>query len=464
MSNRTSRKSARATRVAIMVALGSLTLASCSNLEAIPQENRVTESQKYDYVLSQKITSSESKGALETRLGGHAIVYRPEAGFAILGFRKGDAGLQNPEIAARLEVNQGVMRSIAPKMRTNGMSVWSGGMSVWSGGMSVWSGGMSVWSGGMSVWSGGMSVWSGGQYLPIPQNTATWQKIRLEQGQNLATNRGSGVKVAILDSGMDYTHPAFGGGSVLTADMWDFVGNDAAPQEEGSAGQGAFGHGTNVAGIVLQVAPNSKILPLRVLAADGSGDISDVVSAVDYAVSKGVKVINLSLGADSHSQALEDTLSLAAAQGVYIVASAGNSDSNNVTYPAADFSNDSTTSGAFGLSVGSVNSSDAKSSFSNFGTIAKPLEIVAPGESVYAPAPGGMMSHWSGTSMAAPMVSGALALALGESLNVSGGALTTKVKTKVDGIYAGGLNAAYVNLLGQGRLNLEQFIADVKQP
>jgi hypothetical protein len=157
-------------------------------------------------------------------------------------------------------------------------------------------------------------------------------------------------------------------------------------------------------------------------------------------------------------------LSLAAAQGVYVVASAGNDGSNNVTYPAADFSNDASASGAFGLSVGSVNSSDAKSSFSNYGTAAKPLEIVAPGESVYAPAPGNNMSHWTGTSMAAPMVSGALALALGESLNVSGAALATKVKTKVDGIYANGANAAYLNLLGQGRLNVEQFIADVKQP
>jgi thermitase len=462
-------RSARVVSIASLATLAIAALGACSNLGALPQNNPSLGSQRFDYVLSEKITSNETVQSLEDRLGGRVFVYRPEAGFAVVGFRKGDAGLSNPDIAARLEVNQAVFLQ-RPKMRTTGMSAWTGGMSAWTGGMSAWTGGMSAWTGGMSAWTGGMSAWTGGmsawtggQYNPIPQNTATWQQIRLEQGQALAPNLGAGVKVAVLDTGIDTAHPAFNG-SLLTNDMWDFIGNDANPQEEGTAGQGGFGHGTNVAGIVVQVALASKILPLRVLGADGSGDISGVVAAIDYAVSKGVKVINMSLGTSEPSQAIEDALNLAAAQGVYVVASAGNDNVNTPTYPAANFYNDATASGAFGLSVGSVNSSDQKSGFSNFGTSPKPLEIVAPGETVYAPAPGNQMSHWSGTSMATPMVSGALALALGEQLNVSGATLSTKVKTKVDGIYANGNNAAYVNLLGQGRLNIEQLITDVKQP
>ena len=461
MPRNPSKKFARVAQIGVLAAIGLVTLGACSTLEAQPQADLSAGSLSYDYVLSQKITVTETQASLERRLGGRIVVFQPQAGFAVLGFRKGDAGLQNPEIASRLESNKAAFFSVRPNARITGsVTAWSGGsVTAWSGGS------VTAWSGGsVTAWSGGsVTAWSGGTYAPVPQNTGNWQQIHLQQGQNLATHLGNGVKIAVIDTGIDIAHPAFNG-SLLQSDMWDFVDNDATPQEVGTDGQPAYGHGTNVAGIVLQVAPNAKILPLRVLGSDGSGDISKVVAAINYAVSKNVQVINLSLGSDGLSQSVEDALALAASHGIYIVSSAGNANSNSVTYPASEAYNDATLSGAFSLSVGSVDSSDAKSGFSNFGTSAKPLEIVAPGEMVYAPVPGNRMGAWSGTSMAAPMVSGAIALALGESLNVSGAALSTKTKTKVDGVYANGANAAYLNLLGQGRLNIEQLLTDTLHP
>ena len=91
-----------------------------------------------------------------------------------------------------------------------------------------------------------------------------------------------------------------------------------------------------------------------------------------------------------------------------VVSSAGNSNLNKITYPAAQASSKNKT-----LSVGSVDLNDVKSTFSNY---SGDVSLVAPGENVYAPAPDGRMAAWSGTSMAAPMVSGGLALALGQRL------------------------------------------------
>jgi subtilisin family serine protease len=170
---------------------------------------------------------------------------------------------------------------------------------------------------------------------------------------------------------------------------------------------------------VLQVAPGAKILPLRVLGPDGSGDVLSVMRAIDWAVVKGARVINLSLGSQERSRVVQDAIRRATSRGVLVVSSAGNENRSPITFPASDAASD-----VRALGVGSVDALNRKSVFSNYGTT---LEMVAPGENVFGPGPGGQLVAWSGTSMAAPMAAGGLALALGQSLSVPLSDVTMKM-------------------------------------
>ena len=283
---------------------------------------------------------------------------------------------------------------------------------VQSGALRAWSGGFRVWSGGFRVWRGGNSG-SGGPVLSA--NAAVWDKIGLDPAHTqLAKKLGDGAVVAVLDTGLDLAHPAFRDRLSSPSTWFDFVDNDSVPQEVVGA---AYGHGTAVASVVLQVAPSARVLPLRVLGADGSGSPGDVAAAVDRAVALGADVIQLSLGTPEPDAALERAVEAAAANGVYVVASAGNSDANP-TYPAFS-ALQATPTGIMTIGVGSVDLNDVKSWFSNFVPEGDPaaedgLEMVAFGEAIVTAAPGNRVASWDGTSVAAPMVAGAVALAVGE--------------------------------------------------
>lgn len=140
-------------------------------------------------------------------------------------------------------------------------------------------------------------------------------------------------------------------------------------------GEGAYGHGTAVAGIVLQVSPLATILPIRVLNPEGVGDLDDVILTIEHAVQMGADIINLSLGTVEYSQALANFIDFALDQGVYVVAAAGNTGDTNMIHPTASAE---LINNEYGLiSVGSIDKFDAKSKFSSYG---EPLEYVAPGE------------------------------------------------------------------------------------
>ncbi|MCA9837988.1 MAG: S8 family serine peptidase [Trueperaceae bacterium] len=422
----------------------SLLLISCGKLSTVlaePAETSVT-----DYSVTVAIDKDAQQSDIENQYGGSVLLWHPEEGFAVLGVDSG--GNKSLIKTAKLEPNKN-------RFLAGGELAWiNGGVSAWAGGS------VSAWAGGsVSAWAGGsVSAWAGGVYIPLPQNTFKWQRMNLEAAQTMAKNLGAGVKVAVIDSGIDLYHPAFKGGLVAQSQMRDYVDGDTNPQEQGRLGIGAYGHGTNVASIVLQVAPKAKILPLRVLRPDGSGDASVVAKAIMYAISQNVKVINLSLGSDVPSAAVSAAVKAATDKGIFVVASSGNGGSLQITYPANEFNQDTNTFGKFSVSVGSVNENDNKSGFSNYGAN---LEMVALGEVVYGPVPGRRQGAWTGTSMAAPMVSGALALALGESLSVAEAELSHKLKSRSANIYRQDKNLIYEDLLGEGRLDLGAFIAEV---
>lgn len=424
-----------------------LSLLACSNTQPTAKPPA------FDYALGVDLQAADTVQHLEQRYGGRVVVWNPEAGYAVLGLGKLQAERLSTAVGAQrlaLEPNQKAFKTQDQMVGGNGLSIWAGGnLSLWAGGS------LSLWAGGnLSLWAGGnLSLWAGGQYTPLPQNSDDWNFIQLQQAQALAPKLGANVKVAVIDSGIDLNHPAFQGALVPADQMWDFVGNDPLPQEEGSLGMAGYGHGSNIAGVVLQVAPGAKIMPLRVLGPDGSGSVTGVASAIDWAVAKGAQVINLSLGSDKKSSVIAKSIDAAIAKGVYVVTSVGNSGTLSITYPASDAHLGNDTLDGLWLSVGSVNLEGVKSSFSGYGSV---LELMAPGENIYGPAPEGRIAGWSGTSMAVPAVSGALALGLGENKSGNLGNALTASALRLDYI---ALNAPYKENLGSGAVQLANYLS-----
>jgi subtilisin family serine protease len=268
------------------------------------------------------------------------------------------------------------------------------------------------------------------------------QIIGLADAQSSLGAVGSGI-VAIIDTGIDPTHPAFAGHLIdgydftrdlpgLPSEMADLTqsttnildqsttnildrdqvlslnGSVAAILDQSTTNildatqiPAAFGHGTMVAGIIHLVAPNALILPLKAFNSDGTSSTFDIVRAIYYAVDHGAKVINMSFSMDQPSPELVRAINYADGKGVTCVASTGNSGQEIVVYPAA-LQNV--------VGVASTDNLDARSTFSNYGTAV--ADMAAPGELVITTYPGGNYAAASGTSFSAPLVSGTVSLLL----------------------------------------------------
>jgi thermitase len=431
-----------------LVLTSALLFAACG--QAPSQETE--RAQPFTYTLPVTVNAGATRASVEAQYSGDVIVWQPEAGFAVLGLREpprsGTLQALGLGEAAELEDNANALDA------GGATSAWNGDGVAGSGRAYLWSGGRAyLWSGGRAyLWSGGNGVLGG-----VPENAPAWQRTGLKQAWAAAPRLGEGVRVAVIDTGLDLQHEIFQGSLVPESDRWDFVGNDPTPQEEGTFDDDAYGHGTNVAGIILQVAPRAQIMPLRALRPNGSGDVTAVAQAIDWAVSHGAQVINLSLGSVKKTGVLKQMIKYATEQGVYVISSSGNSGDKQITYPAR-YGHEGGKLGGLSLSVGSVDAADRKSTFSTYG---KELEVVAPGERVYGPVPGNLLSYWSGTSMASPMASGALALALGQPLTVKREDLAKELQKSGDDINA--LNEQYKQEVGR-RLNIGLFVRSVVQP
>jgi Subtilase family len=283
----------------VPIALIGLALASCTQSPiANVGETGVMDSK---FTMTVQIGSNATAAQLEQKYAGRVVSWHPEAGFAILGVNARPAST-DPAIKG-IDENAGTLK--APVVATtNRVDLTPQGNAVSA--ESAWMGGWTSWSGGWTSWSGGWTSWSGGSSIPsLPaENTVAFSQIRLPQAQAISRNFGAGIKVAVIDTGLDLTHPAFVG-RLAPANEWkDFVDGDATPQEVGTTANAGFGHGTGVAGIILQVAPKATILPLRVLDQNGAGDLDNVVAAIDWAVANGAQVINLSLGSVQNQTSL----------------------------------------------------------------------------------------------------------------------------------------------------------------
>lgn len=254
----------------------------------------------------------------------------------------------------------------------------------------------------------------------------------------------------MLDTGVDLNHPLLQG-RVDAAAGWDFVDGDALPQEEHALlGDGKYGHGTAVTGIVLQVAPNAKVLPLRVLSPDGSAPMSRVVQALDRAVASGAKVVNLSLGSTTDSTALNTAIAGALAQGVLVVTSSGNSGTEGMVYPARKVNSATFPADSGLLAVGSVSPGLYKSDFTSYGVN---MSLTAPGEEVLTTFPDNRLVRATGTSFAAPAVAGALALALS-----AGPSSPARLVTDLCATARANLDPIFKTKLGAGTLDVAAFV------
>jgi subtilisin family serine protease len=227
----------------------------------------------------------------------------------------------------------------------------------------------------------------------------------LRVGAAHLASRGAGVRIALIDTGVDPTHPDLAG---HLGAGWDFVDDDSDPTdiENGVDDDGdghvdeAFGHGTHLGGLLALLAPDAEIVPYRVLDADGVGSASNVAGAVLRAVADGVDVINLSLGMKNPYRPLRLAVEHAAENGVIVVASIGNDGQAAPHFPAAY---------SEAIAIGSADPTDALSSFSNYGVT---LHCVAPGEEILSLYPDERYAVWTGTSMSTPMAASLAAVLL----------------------------------------------------
>ncbi|MGE5322376.1 MAG: S8 family peptidase [Actinomycetota bacterium] len=301
---------------------------------------------------------------------------------------------------------------------------------------------------------------------------------RLADVQATSNWNGSGITVAVIDTGVDPGHPALS--SVLLAG-YDFVHNQPGASElidldptmaaelaqstatildGGNVYQmnsytaailsqstatildgppGEFGHGTMTAGLIHLVAPDARILPLKAFSADGSSDMFDIVRAIYYAADNGANVISMSFEIPQSSPALQGAIQYALNKNVTLVAASGNDGQQIMVYPSGFNSV---------IGVGSTSNTDGKSVFTNFGT--NSIFVAAPGEGVISTYPGGNYAAGWGTSFSAPLVAGEAALVLQARPDYRPGDVANAVS-----------RAIQVQQMGHGRVDFCQALSSI---
>ena len=288
-----------------------------------------------------------------------------------------------------------------------------------------------------------------GEQWGLRNTTSPNADINASQAWTVSTGTRQTI-VAVLDTGVDYTHPDLaanmwvnprevpgnnadddGNGFVDDIHGYNFMENNGNPMDD-------LHHGTHVAGIIGAVGnngigisgvnQNTRIMALRFIGANGGGFTSDAVRAINYAVANGAKVINTSWGGAPYDNALVTAIQSARNAGVIIVGSAGN-DGNNVDinpfYPGSY----STVSDNV-ISVAATTITDQIPSYSNFG--ANSVLLAAPGDNILSTFPNNGYSYLSGTSMAAPFVTGAISLLRDVRPDWSYQQVIAKLRTSVD--------------------------------
>lgn len=281
-------------------------------------------------------------------------------------------------------------------------------------------------------------------------DAATAQQIRAYEAHATATGRGA--VVVVLDGGFNLNHPAISPN--ISADAYDLIDGDADPNDLGNGvdddGDGivdnGVGHGTFVIGMVLLSAPDATVVPVRIHDDEGNALNDALTKGVHYAMSLGADVINISASTSAFKRTqLRYAIRDAIEQGIVVVRSAGN-DSEEKTKPARR-----------AIRVCAVDHYDRLADFSNTFPEADPVMVCAPGVDLYGPL--GIPTddgygRWSGTSFAAALVSGAVALVKGLHPDHTPADVRDDLMGSLDPVWD-----QYGNPVDQaGRINLEKLV------
>lgn len=280
-------------------------------------------------------------------------------------------------------------------------------------------------------------------WVPSDPDLASGQTWHLAKVQAPAawdvTPGATNIVVAVLDSGVQFSHPDLSG-RVLAG--YDFINDDADPSDD-------YGHGTAVAGVIAAAGNNNVggagvafgclMLPIKVCGADGTAPYSAIADGIRFAVDHGARIINISLVGDQTSATLQDAVNYAWERNAVIVAAAGNTGDPTAQYPAA-------CQNAVAVSASALN--DGLCTFSSYGPN---ITVAAPGESLWTTqmrtnAPFGA---WSGTSLAAPVAAGVVALAASANSSLSNTQLVSILTQSADDVGSPGNDSFF----GAGRVN-----------
>ena len=244
-----------------------------------------------------------------------------------------------------------------------------------------------------------------------PPQQIDWGVYRVNAPYVWDSSTGKGVKIAILDTGINRKHP-----DLTVSGGINLIGTSSSKKWNDDNG-----HGTHVAGIiaahnnsigVIGVAPDAEVYAVKVLDQYGGGRISDVIEGIEWAVLNDMDIVSMSLGTTEYSQALNDSSASAYNAGILLVASAGNNgdgnlSTNDVMYPAKFESV---------IAISAIDQNNMAMSWSADGS---EVELAAPGVGIYSTWLDGGYHSMSGTSMAAPFVSGVAALMMQNNAGAS---------------------------------------------
>ena len=273
--------------------------------------------------------------------------------------------------------------------------------------------------------------------LPIINTNQAWRLTRGRQN----------VTIAVIDTGVDLDHPEFEGKLVDGINLLEL---SLSPMDDD-------GHGTHVAGIISANTNNkegiagiswyNKIMPVKVLDQSGAGTLFDVAEGIIWATDHGAKVINMSLGNYAESKYLHDAVKYAYAKDVVLIAATGNDNTDELGYPAAYKEV---------IAVSATDPYQERAGFSNFGTY---VDVVAPGVNIPSTYPDRQYAALSGTSMAAPHVSGLAGLIRSLNPKLSNEDVYNMIKNSVTDLGVQGKDIYY----GYGEINVERALERANQ-
>ena len=277
-----------------------------------------------------------------------------------------------------------------------------------------------------------------------PSYGSSWALPKTQSPVAWDSTNGNGVTIAILDTGVDSSHPDLAANIVPG---WNIYDNNSDTAD-------VYGHGTAVAGSAAMVGNNgtgsagvawgSKIMPIRISAPDGVAYTSAMAQGIYWAADHGAKVVNISYQSVSGSSTVDAAAQYLRGKGGVVVVAAGNTSALQ-SFPVYDSM----------LSVAATDSSDARASFSSYGGY---VDLAAPGVSIYAPTRGGGYANWSGTSFSSPITAGVVALMMSANSRIAPADIDKILKsTAVDRGTVG-----YDQYYGYGRIDAAKAVATAR--